>query len=322
MILKKGAESTPIAPRNQRIGRNGVSMKQNDIEKSLKKSRQWMSNWTEQPQMKRRFHDDPLKQLGQYPNNDVEVSDLPRLVQRLGLWHLINAELKALDSDDGCWTYFLTAANCFESYVHIEQYTVLQGENSSLLPAEANLALSLKMAYFSVENWLPLAEQVRVGIDSTLLRLRKNATDSAGELFKSFWCTLSLAGKRSDLQFDAAAYSFPPDLAPYDTLLRNWNSTDLSLVASIISDCCDYHIEQSLNSQHDRVVEFDVEYLSHYTPELLAWMGLRSACGLENPGEQIHPLMQLAFNRLPPAGYSPMPTIEALLVQVKAALNP
>ena len=61
MILKKGAESIPIAPRNQRTGRNGANMKKNDIEKSLKKSCQWMAKWAGQPQMKKRFHDDPLK---------------------------------------------------------------------------------------------------------------------------------------------------------------------------------------------------------------------------------------------------------------------
>ena len=36
-------------------------MKKNDIEKSLKKSCQWMAKWAGQPQMKKRFHDDPLK---------------------------------------------------------------------------------------------------------------------------------------------------------------------------------------------------------------------------------------------------------------------
>lgn len=296
-------------------------MKQIEIEKSLKKSRQWMVKWSEQAQIKKRFHDDPLALLGLYPDQDVDTSDLPRLVQRLGLWHLVNAELMALDSDDSCWAYFLTAAACFENYVYLEQVTVLQGENSSLLPSEANLALSLKMAYFSIDEWLPLAKQVRYGLDSPLLQLRKNATDSAGELFKSFWCTLSLASQKTDIQFDAAAYSFPADMAPYDTLLENWSSTDLSLVTSIASNCCDYHIKQSLNTQHDRVVEFDVEYLTHYAPELLAWMGLRSACGLENPAGQIHPLMELGFNRLPPAGHRPLPSIEALLARVRIAVS-
>ncbi|MBU3013274.1 hypothetical protein KO488_00800 [Poseidonibacter lekithochrous] len=105
------------------------------------------------------------------------------------------------------------------------------------------------------------------------------------------WFLIELYSKISDYEINKRRAFYPKEFKPYDKILENWDTNDLSEVDKYVYILCDMHLEQQQEHFEDEVSMLDLPFMKLYPYEIIAWLNLREKQGLNNPKEFSHPLM-------------------------------
>ncbi len=120
------------------------------------------------------------------------------------------------------------------------------------------------------------------------------------------WFIIEMVNQGFENSIDYTQFNYPEDMGVYQIALNNWNTKDLDLVDSIVSQLCDYHLSQAsygdisddAGYNDPMFLQFSTTRWFVYTFEILTWLRIREKAGLNNPEKFTHPLMHLPLNRL------------------------
>lgn len=141
------------------------------------------------------------------------------------------------------------------------------------------------------------------------------------------WFIIEVVNKGFGIDMNYQKYNYPEDMGVYQNALDNWDTVDLSLLDNIVSNLCEFHLnEASHGDLSDNAGKRDPMFLQFsstkwfvYAFEILAWLSVRKKNGLINPEKFSHPLMNLELNKLSKESV-PLPEDE-LFNKVMAKLN-
>ena len=120
------------------------------------------------------------------------------------------------------------------------------------------------------------------------------------------WFIIELVNKCFDNIVDYTQFNYPEDMGVYQVAINNWNTKDLNLVDSIVSNLCNYHllqasygdVSESAGYNDPMFLQFSTTRWFVYAFEILTWLRVREKYGLKNPSLFTHPLMHLPLNQL------------------------
>ena len=121
------------------------------------------------------------------------------------------------------------------------------------------------------------------------------------------WFIIEIINKGFENSINYSKFNYPKDMGVYQTALNSWNTKDMNLLDSIVSNLCDYHLLQasygdiSDNAGYDdpMFLQFSTTEWFVYAFEILTWLRVREKIGLNNPEKFTHPLMKLPLNQFP-----------------------
>jgi hypothetical protein len=281
-----------------------------EVMRLRKKVGKWLKNWVVMP-YQRESYEESIAELQAYVDGRKQapsIVDLGTVYFR----HLILYQNSALNEQGNASEDLVIALLYAESVTRIEEVRANLRKGGSLLKSEAALYFSLAV----IAGWKESASRIGAvlvrGLDTDLLDLRHTDRHRAGEMYRHFWFVLHLYSKSGGLKFDTSLYSYPPDMSPYDVALAEWDTTDLAKVHEWVCAMADFHVQETRNTSHDNIDEFDAESVMLFPYEILCWLRLREWQGLSNPATFDHPLMQSPLARLPTPVPLPVPATPLL----------
>ncbi len=168
--------------------------------------------------------------------------------------------------------------------------------NNPASPAFKNCAYWL--ANMFREKWYNQAKEV---VDYINDWLKTNSLKGGQDFKPASWFIVQLANLGFDYPQDYSTYNYPKEMGVYQEALSHWNTTDLSVVDSIVSKLCDFHIKEAHYGKEDEFldVQFSQPDWFVFGFEILTWLSIREMRGLENPTHFSHEMMQEPLNQLP-----------------------
>lgn len=168
-----------------------------------------------------------------------------------------------------------------------------------------------------IQKWYMEAEKLIDIVNRGLSTNLKGGLD-----FKpAAWFILEIMNKGYDRNIDLKQFNYPKNMGVYQRAIDHWDTQDLNIMNNIISELCDYHLENATyGDPNDNLkIQFSNPSWFVYTFEILNWLSIREMKGLDNPSAFNHPLMSIALNKLPKDTF-PMPEDE-LFNKVMHKLN-
>lgn len=281
-----------------------------DIKKEVtrlqNKVSKWLSGWVVNPTMIQNIRDEPVQVLQGYLGGQSKVRRVGSRSQNIHFWHLVHYQQAVLNEGGKGLEHLALAVVHAEAYIRFEEAFAENGMNGSILQPEASLMFSLAV----IAGWSNTADGISKalvrGLDTSLLDLRHTDRHRAGEVYRSFWFIMHLQEKVFGRRINKTLYSYPKDMAPYQVVLDGWNTSDLAKVQEWVCAMADFHVQETRNTSHDEIEEFDTEDVMLFPYEILCWLRLREWAGLKNPETFDHPLMQQPLAKLP----TPVPLSE------------
>lgn len=268
-----------------------------DVARLQRKVRKWL-NWWIGEQYFQKSLDESKADLGHYLEGKEEYPSGVD-IETLHFWHLIHYEHAVLNEGGDGLADLALAVSYAEAYVRFEEAFADAGQNGSVLQDNAVLYFSLAVLAGQKEAAGRIGKALVKGLDTHLLDLRHTDRHRAGEIYRHFWFLMHLYEQASGDRFDIKNYSYPPDMSPYAEVLADWQTPDLYKVHDWVCALADFHIQQTRNTAHDVIEEFDKESIMLFPYEILCWLRLREWAGLPNPESFDHPLMQQPLAKLP-----------------------
>ncbi len=164
--------------------------------------------------------------------------------------------------------------------------------------------IAYSLANCIIQQWYDEAREllriINEGLNSKLL--------SGGLDYKmTSWFILEVANIGFEMPETFGKRNYPEDMIVYQRALDHWNTDDLALIDEIVTDLCDFHLEEaSYGNLSDSAGKKDPMFLQFssakwfvYAFEVLSWLSVRKMKNLQNPDKFSHPLMQIALNQLP-----------------------
>lgn len=288
-----------------------------EVGRLQKKVSKWLKWWVGEQYFVESHCDDPNKYFSAYLNGSEDALLLGNRTQECTFWHIVHYEHAVLNEGGDGLADLALAVRYAEAYVRFEEAYANAGQNGSVLLTEAALYFALAVLAGQKEIAGRIGKTLFNGLDNSLLDLRHTERHRKGVLFRHFWFLMHLYEHVSGDHFDIKNYSYPPDMSPYAEILVDWKTPDLTKVHNWVCAMADFHIQETRNTAHDEIDEFDSESTMLFPYEILCWLRLREWVGLENPETFEHPLMQQPLAKLPSP--VPLPTPETpLLDQVIA----
>lgn len=277
--------------------------REKELTRLTRKVSQWLADWVEKP-FSKSSTDESRADLEAYADGRDDY--LSRVdIRTLHFWHLAHFEHAVLNQGQDGREELALAVRYAEACVRFEEAFSEAGQNGALLLPEAAFYFSLAVLAGQKEVAERIGTALRKGLDTQLLDLRHTDQHTKGQLYRHFWFVMHLHEQTSNDRFDIKDYSYPDDMSPYGQVLADWKTPDLDSVRNWVVAMADFHVQQTRNTAHDAIEEFDSEYVMLFPYEILCWLRLREWAGLENPDQFDHPLMQQPLGRLPTP--SPVP---------------
>lgn len=109
----------------------------------------------------------------------------------------------------------------------------------------------------------------------------------------SVWFLLDLYCLVNNKSYDKEKAELPEDYAPYDEVLKHWDTKDLKKVDELVYILCEIHIIRAeyIPGEEEFLQEFSENWDRLFPAEILSWLALREKEGLENPSEYSHEFM-------------------------------
>ena len=141
-----------------------------------------------------------------------------------------------------------------------------------------------------------------------------------GDPYKySVWFLLDLYCLANNKSYNKEKANLPEDYAPYDEVLKYWDTKDLKKVDQLVYILCEIHIIRAeyIPGEEYFLQEFSENWDRLFPSEILSWLALREKEGLENPSEYSHefmsePLAQVFLNLKTPLAYPLIPDCKEL----------
>lgn len=278
--------------------------------KSLKKD---FGDWHVQPYIAGPYFKQANERLTSYAKDGNPETLIDLEVQRLLTWYLTYYESKALDSGEYAIVDLTLATKHALWEVLFSEPLARQNRGGSVLMDHAAFALALQFICGWKRRALAVGNALIEGLDTPLLDLRITDRHDAGSLYPHFWFLMHLfRAANGHAPIDTTLYSYPESMAPYDQVLADWRTTDLTKVQQFVVQMAEHHVQKTEDSDPDSVNEFDNPDHQLFPYEILAFLRLREWMGLSNPTEFDHPLMQQPLAFLPPTVPLPDPATPLL----------
>lgn len=163
------------------------------------------------------------------------------------------------------------------------------------------------LSFDKVGYWLANCVSLRWynEVDTALTIINKalgtECLDGGQDYKPSVWFIIDVCNRGYGNKIDYNNYNYPQDMGVYQEALDNWDTADLSVLDSVISKLCDFHLDNATfgDGENTMHIQFDFPEWFVYAYEVLAWLSIREKVGLQNPEKFTHPLMNLELNKLP-----------------------
>jgi hypothetical protein len=278
-----------------------------EVARLQKKVGKWLKEWLKTPILIENHRDEPRQILEGYLTGKSKVRRVGSCSQDLHFWHLVHYEHAVLNEGQDGLADLALAVRYAEAYVRFEEAFADAGQNGSVLQTNAVLYFSLAVLAGQKEVARRIGKALVKGLDTSLLDLRHTDRHRKGVVYRHFWFLMHLYEQANGDRFDIKNYSYPPDMSPYAEVLADWKTPDLSKVHNWVCVMADFHVQETRNTAHDQIDEFDAEDTMLFPYEILCWLRLREWAGLENPENFDHPLMQQPLAKLPAPVPLPIP---------------
>lgn len=269
------------------------------IKKLDKKIKKWISNWVSTPTPRELFLVEPMSAFTNYLNGQDISYTLGDQSENLTTWHLINYENTAFKGEPN-YEELAYATFHYGQMLEIKKSLADIDSGGAILLAVSALSFSLAAISGWKNECAARFNILKTGLDSPLLHLQKNEKHDAGKLFRHFWFLLELYARSIGQNIDTSLYSYPTKISPYDRVLQNWDTSDQAVLQDLISQMADFHLSQTLTTEHDDALEFDYEERMLFPYEILAFLKIREWANLNNPITFDPPLMQHPLAKNPP----------------------
>jgi len=131
------------------------------------------------------------------------------------------------------------------------------------------------------------------------------------------WFILDMYCIMHNRNYNKSNADLSKNYTPYDEVLENWDTTDLTKVDQLVYLMCEMHIMRAVNIAEDWEQEFSWRDKELFVFEIQVWLTFRKMKGLENPTEYSHYFMQEPLSKVfpleEPLPYPEIPDIEKLL---------
>ncbi|UKB85833.1 hypothetical protein LF887_09485 [Chryseobacterium sp. MEBOG06] len=265
----------------------------------------WLRQDSEDAVTQQLFHDDPLAFFDSLDstNDKNSIALISMNFEHLSHWHLVHYESALLNQNLMHGIHLGLSAKYAKAMLETNAALISSGLDRSIncgvLLTNAALTLSLSIIAGWKKDVYSILETLIAGLDTPLLDLRRNPYHRCGELYRHFWFVMFLCADAFSKKIVLDSYSHPKNMSPYTDVLKNWKTDDLNMVQHFVSSMADFHLEQTRNTEHSKVNEFDVESRALFPYEILSFLRIREWMGLKNPESYVHPLMNIALARLP-----------------------
>jgi len=142
---------------------------------------------------------------------------------------------------------------------------------------------------------------------------------NGNEFSISAWFMLDLYCLVYDRNYNKTYANLPKIYAPYDEVLKEWNTTNLKKVNQLVFLLCEMHIMKALKKKEDWEQEFDWNEKKLFPFEIQVWLQMRKEAGLKNPKSYTHYLMNEPLGQVfpleKPLAFPNIPHIELLKVE-------
>jgi hypothetical protein len=274
--------------------------------------RKWLNRSQQEPMFTKPHRDGAIENFTLFVEAQQRRSRLSMSCENLQAWHFNRYAHSAFNTETPLLSEFASSAHYAKAGLQFSNAMAGANKGGSILPNSAILYFALTaLAGWETEAGL-VGNILARGLDTPLLDLRHNDRHQAGKVYRHFWFVLHLYSKSGGLKFDTSLYSYPPDMSPYDAALAEWDTTDLAKVHEWVCAMADFHVQETRNTSHDNIDEFDAESVMLFPYEILCWLRLREWQGLSNPATFDHPLMQSPLARLPTPVPLPVPATPLL----------
>jgi hypothetical protein len=144
-------------------------------------------------------------------------------------------------------------------------------------------------------------DKSKILIDITNKGLTTNFLKGGLDFKLSSWFILHVLCKGFGKFIDYRKYNYPVNMGIYQKSLDNWNTNDLQLLNNIVSEMCDFHLENATYGDGENTADIQFGHSEWFVHafEILSWLSIREMNGIKNPDKFSHPLMGLALNQLP-----------------------
>lgn len=132
------------------------------------------------------------------------------------------------------------------------------------------------------------------------------------------WFIFELARKYWSLIIEPNKVHYPADFEPYQAVLAQWDTHNVTQVEQWVSVLCDRHMAQAVDYESDKNGEFVGQNTGMFPYEILFWLRLRSCLGLPNPARYSHPFMSVPEATVPLVDWPDMPVLDKLFDQLSA----
>lgn len=269
--------------------------------KLLKRTRGDQIGWNARPPMIETFWDEPNQKLDAYVAGDRDLIFVEDCASLLATWHENLFQAEALEKATYNPQQFALAAYHAYWFVLCSEPLANRGRGGLVLENDAAHALAMQM----IAGWQGKAHVIGdvflKGLDSPLLKAHEGSS-----LFPHFWFLMHLYTLwRGQPSIDTEQYSYPTakEMAVYDAVLANWQTSDVQQVAAWCNDMAEHHIRNALEPDADSVREFGRARAHVYPYEIFAYLRLREWQGLPNPEQDAltHPLFNQPLGIFLPA---------------------
>ncbi len=269
-----------------------------EVAKLQKKVSKWTKEWVVMPVVLKNFWDEPPKQFEAYLSGE---DDSPSRIEvdNLHFWHFVHYMHAVLNEEKDGLEDFALAARYARATVLFEEAFANAGQGGSILLDTSMFHFALNvLAGWYVEGSI-IGRAIYKGLDTSLLDLRHCGEHEAGKVYRHFWFLMHLYCQAKNLELDTSLYSYPEDMNPYEAVLSDWQTKDISKVQNFVSAMADFHIKEARITAHDEIAEFDEEDVMIFPHEILTFLRLREWQGLPNPKTFEHPLMNQPLANMP-----------------------
>jgi hypothetical protein len=270
------------------------------VAKQVKNLKKDFGEWNKIPQMIQLHWDEPHNELKLYGSGSPEFVSVKTDTKSLHTWHFTLYASETLNQNQHPLGELALSAKYAMNKALFEEALSRPDRGGSLLKDEAAFYLALQIICGWKRRTVAVGDALLEGLDTPLLDLRINDRHDAGTLYPHFWFLMHLfCLMRGIKPIDTSLYSYPESIAPYDQVLADWRTTDVTKVHQWVVEMAEHHVQKSDDSDHYAVNEFDSERAQLFPYEILAYLRIREWAGLPNPAKFDHPLMQQPLAYLP-----------------------